>query len=176
MNRLAVISGFLALSLIVLTGCHRVKPQGAANKTEADSTALKLMEMNLLLALDADEQITDSVKASGVSFVLLPLNIWYYRMQETDGREVKDKMRVEYSAVIRDLSNGKLLEEVTEEVEVGSRTALRAIDCCFPYMREGETFLILAPYYNAFGRDGNEFVAPLTNVKIELKINNITKI
>jgi len=85
-------------------------------------------------------------------------------------------MRVEYSAVVRDLATGALLEDITEETEVGKRVALYAIDYALPLMRVGETFRLLAPYYNAYGRDGNDNVPPLTNVTILLTVNNITKI
>lgn len=162
--------------LIGLTGCNRVKPQGAANQAEMDSTQLKLMEMNLLLAFDADRLLVDSVQASAAPYVMDQRGFWYCRMEQTDGLEVKQGMRVDYSARICDLASGALLEDRTEEVEVGKRETLRAIDMCFPEMREGEIFTLLVPYYNAYGRDGNEYIEPLTNVRIELRINAITKI
>ena len=163
------------LALCPSIGCKRVKPQSAANRPQADSTAQALMLLNLSLAEEADKLLADSVKASSLPYVLDLSNFWYCRLNTTDGREIGKQMHVEYAAVIRDLATGELLEEVTEETEVGSRKALRAIDICLSLMREGETFLILAPYYTAFGRDGNEQVAPLTNVKIELTANNITR-
>ena len=164
------------IGLTGLIGCNRVKPQGAANRQAADSTAQALMEMNFLMALEADELLVDSVQASGLPYVLDQHSFWYLRLDSHEGREVQDGMRVAYSATIRDLQSGALLEERSEEVEVGKRQTLRAIDMCFTEMREGETFRLLVPFYNAYGRDGNDYVAPLTNVVIVLKVNNITSI
>jgi len=160
---------------MVCSACGRVRPQGAANKPQADSTAIALMEMNLKLAGAADQMLVDSVQASGLPYVLDLRNYWYYLTPVTDGDSVKEGMRVEYSAVIRDLRTGALIEDVTEEVEVGKGQALRAIDYTFPFMRERQQATILAPYYNAYGRDGNEQVAPLTNVKVTLKVLQIER-
>ena len=168
--------GLLVLTVLGMTTCGRVKPQGPANKSDADSTAQALMQMNLLLAIEADRQITDSVRASNLPYVLDPGCFWYYREVATAGTDIKQGMKVEYSAVIRNLATGELLEDITEEVEVGKRTTLRAIDMCMTSMREGETFRVIAPYYDAYGRDGNEYVPPMTNVFVVLTVNNITKI
>ena len=166
----------LLLVLLTLSCCGRVKPQGAANKPETDSTALALMEMNFLMALDADQLLIDSVRASGLSYVLDQHNVWYCRLVSTEGQQVENGMHVEYSAVIRNLETGALLEEITEETQVGKRVVLRAIDVVLPQMRVGETFRLMAPFYNAYGRDGSDNVPPLTNVTILLTVNNITKI
>ncbi|MBO4621343.1 MAG: FKBP-type peptidyl-prolyl cis-trans isomerase [Paludibacteraceae bacterium] len=152
-----------------------MKPQGAANRAEADSVQLSLMEMNLLMALETDRLLTDSVRASGEAYVLDPRNFWYLRTVTTEGDEVSNGMRVEYSATVRDLATGSLVEERTEEVEVGKGETLTAIDCCLSNMREGETCRLIAPYYDAYGRDGNAYAEPLTNVTIVLTINAITK-
>ena len=164
---------FVIALLIVTSACSRVQPQGAANKQEADSVAIALMQMNLQLAMDADKALTDFVKTSDLPYVLDLSNFWYYRQTVTEGREVKEGMRVEYSAEVRNLATGALIEEVTEEVTVGKRATLRAIDICLGMMREGETYLLLAPYYNAYGRDGNEWVEPLTNVTIKLTAEHL---
>ncbi len=159
----------------VLVGCGRVRPQGPANRQEPDSTALALMEMNFRLAEQADAILIDTVRASGLPFVLDNRSFWYVRLIATEGPEVKEGMHVDYSAVIRDLKTGALIEDVAEEVEVGKRLTLRAIDMAFDKMREGEAFRLLAPFYCAYGRDGRDNVPPLTNVSIELTVNNITK-
>ena len=166
----------LVVCLAVCSGCGRVRPQGAANKPQTDSTAIALMELNMQLAGEADQMLVDSVKASGLPYVLDLRNFWYCLTPATDGEPLQDGMRVEYSATIRDLRSGALIEDVTEEVEVGKQQALRAIDYVFPLMRERQQATILAPYYDAYGRDGNEAVPPLTNVKIQLYVHNITKI
>ena len=166
----------LLAMLSVWPCCRRVQPQGAANKPVADSAALALMEMNFLMALDANQLLIDSVRASGLPYVLDNRNVWYYRLSPSEGRQIEPGMHVEYSAVIRDLATGALLEDITEETEVGKRAVLDAIDIVLPYMRVGETFHLLAPFYNAYGRDGKDNVPPLTNVKILLTVNNITKI
>lgn len=162
------------LLLLITSACSRVKPQGAANKQEVDSVSMALIQMNLELASKADEALVDYVKESQLPYVLDLTNSWFYCLEATEGRKVKEGMRVEYTAEVRDLASNALLEEVTEEVTVGKRATLRAIDVCLSNMREGETYLIVAPYYNAYGRDGNEQVRPLTNVKIKLKVNYIT--
>ena len=162
--------------LMAVTACRRVRPQGAANRTEPDSTAIALMEMNFRLATEADHKLVERVQQENLPYVLDISNFWYYREAPTDGREVKNGMHVVYTATIRNLDTNALIEEVEEEIEVGKRVTLRAIDICLPLMREGETFRLLAPYYNAYGRDGNEQVPPLTNVSILLTVNNITKI
>ena len=162
--------------MLVLSGCGRVKPQGAANKQEADSTALALMQMNFLMALETDQMLVDSVRESGLPYVLDQHNFWYYRLESSEGEEVQRGNCVEYTATVRDLSSGALIEDITEEVEVGKGQTLRAIDKCLPLMKTGEMFCILAPYYTAYGRDGNDHVPPLTNVKITLFVHNITKI
>ena len=166
----------LLLALLGLSCCGRVKPQGAANRSETDSTALALMKLNFRMALDADQLLIDSVRASGQPYVLDHHNVWYCRLVPTEGKQVAEDMHVEYSAVVRDLETGALLEDITEETQVGKRVTLRAIDVVLPLMREGETFRLLVPFYNAYGRDGSETVPPLTNVTILLTVNNITKI
>lgn len=173
-NRLCIL--VLVVLVVGLACCKRVKPQGAANKPVTDSTELALMEMHFRMALDADQLLVDTVRASGLAYVLDQHNVWYYRLAATEGQQVEKGMHVEYSAVVRDLETGALLEDITEETEVGKRVTLRAIDFVLPQMRVGETYCLLAPFYNAYGRDGNEYVQPLTNVKILLTVNNITKI
>ena len=134
------------------------------------------MQANFRMALETDNLLVDSVRNSSLPFVLDSHNFWYYRQTKTNGREVHIGMSVVYTAIVRNLATGTLLEEITEEVEVGRRQTLRAIDACLPLMREGESFRILAPYYNAYGLDGNAYVPPHTNVSILLTVNNITKI
>lgn len=168
--------GLLLVATLLLPCCGRVKPQGAANRQEQDSTELALMQINFLMALETDQLLVDSVRNSSLPYVLDNSNFWYCREVKTNGQEVQKGMRVDYTAIVRDLATGALLEDITEDVEVGKRQTLRAIDICLHLMREGETFRILAPYYNAYGRDGNDYVAPLTNVSILLTVNNITKI
>ena len=165
--------GLLLVAVLLLPCCGRVKPQGAANRQEPDSTAMLLMQKHFLMALDADRLLVDSVRHASVPYVLDRNNFWYCRLTKTDGPEVMKQMRVEYTAIVRDLATGALIEEITEEVEVGKRQTLRAIDICLPLMREGETFRILAPYYNAYGLDGNDHVPPQTNVSILLTVNSI---
>ena len=170
---------YIPLLLAVLLGlscCRRVQPQAAANQPEPDSTALALMAMNFRMALDADQLLIDTVRASGLPYVLDHHNVWYYRLQPTEGQQVEKGMHVEYSAIVRDLATGALLEDITEETEVGKRVVLNAIDYVLPHMRVGETFRLLAPFYDAYGRDGNDNVPPATNVTILLTVNNITKI
>lgn len=162
----------LALAL-ALPSCGRVKPQGAANHPQPDSTAQALMLLNLTLADEADHLLADSVRTSGLPYVLDLTNVWYCPLHKTDGAEVKTDMRVEYSAVIRDLATSALIEEVTEETRVGGRTVLRAIDICLPMMHVGDTMSVLSPYYHAYGRDGQNGVPPLTNVRILLTVNHI---
>lgn len=173
-NKLYIL--LLLALLLNLTSCKRVQPQGAANKHAIDSTALALMEMNFLMSLEADQLLIDSVRASGLPYVLDSHNIWYYRLQPSEGQQVEKGMRVEYSAIVRDLATGALLEDITEETEVDKHIALPPIDFILPLMHAGETFLLLAPFYEAYGRDGNDNVPPLTNVSIRLTVNNITKI
>lgn len=163
----------LAFIGLLLPACRKVQPQGAANKQEANPEQIALMEANFRLAEEADRLLVDSAKASGMPFVLEDCGFWYYRTQQAEGDSIKRGMEVNYTAIIRNLENGALIADITEATTLGHSEAIPAIQYSLLYMCEGEEFAILAPYYCAFGKDGKDGVPPLTNVRINLKANNI---
>lgn len=159
---------------LLLTACTKVQPQGAANKREADSEQLALIEMNLRLAEEAERIVVDSVKASHLPYILDDYSgFWYYRLKQMEGDSIKRGMEVDYTASIRNLENNQLLADISEATIIGHSEVIPAIQYTLPYMCVGEEFLIIAPYYCAFGKDGRDGVPPLTNVRIHIKANNI---
>lgn len=163
---------FTVILVLLFASCRRVAPQGPANQPREDSAAIALVEMHFRLAEEADRQLVDSVKQSDKKFTLSEYGFWYNRSVSTDGEEVKRNDEVEYQAQICAL-DGSLIENVSSTTRVGTREVILAIDCCLPMMRVGEQFEIYAPYYNAYGVEGENGVAPLTNVHILLQVNDI---
>lgn len=167
---------YIALIGLLLSACSKVQPQGAANKKETSPEQMALMEMNLRLAEEAERIVVDSVKASNLPFVLEDYSgFWYCKTIQTEGDSIRLGMEVDYSASIRDLQDNKLIADISEAITIGHSEAIPAIQYVLPYMCVGEEFLIIAPYYCAFGKDGRDGVPPLTNVRIHIKANNILK-
>lgn len=163
----------LSVVLALLPACHKVQPQGAANKHEANTEQIALIEANMRLAEEADRIVVDSAKTSGIPYVLEECGFWYHKQIQTEGDSIKRGMEVEYSATIRNLENGRLIADITEAITIGQSEAMPAIQYSLLYMCTGEEMAILAPYYCAYGRNGKEGVPPLTNVRINIKANNI---
>lgn len=163
---------FFAL-VALLPACHKVQPQGAANKHEANPEQIALIEANMRLAEEADRIVVDSAKTSGIPYVLEECGFWYHKLLQTEGDSIRHGMEVEYSATIRNLETGQFIADITEAITIGHSEAMPAIQYSLLYMCVGEEMTIIAPYYCAYGRDGKEGVPPLTNVRINIKANNI---
>ncbi len=65
---------------------------------------------------------------------------------------------------------GELISDVVQQVNVGKKEVIPAIEYALKQMRRGEKALLLAPWYTAYGAIGNEEVKPYTNLKIEIEV------
>lgn len=160
---------FFLLLLCLLSSCHRVKPQAAANKVQdIDSVAIGMTLVNMRLAEDADRQCTDYIQQADTTFTLDEFGYWYTLTKRTEGREIKKDDRV--SVVFQTYRlTGELIEDSEKTITVGRREVLVAIDDLLASLHEGEEARIVAPYYTAYGKDGKDGVEPLVNCIIYLQ-------
>lgn len=166
-SRIKVASKSLLLISLVLMGCHRVKPQAPANQQTADELTDEAQMINLRLADAADQAITEWVSRADTAFVHEDYGYWFTIRHGQPADTIHDQDRVEIFYRTTTLS-GELIEDVQQELTVGKRESLWAIDHVLPLMAETDRAIIASPYYTAYGRDGNERVEPLTNCIIEI--------
>lgn len=167
MHRLQTLTYILA-AVLCLSGCHRVGPQQAANRgNDVDSAAMAMTLLNLRLAEEADLTCTRFVQQADTAFVLSDFNFWYTITRRSEGDEIQADDRVNLLMQTFTLDS-TLIEDAELSLTVGHRQSLLVLDYALPLLREGEEATLIAPYYIAYGREGNEHVEPLACCIIRL--------
>lgn len=157
-----------------LVGCRKVAPQAPANQQERDTVGMAATMLNMRLAEAADRQVSLWVQHADTAYVLDDFGYWYCFYRRTDRPGIREGDRVELFYTTTTLDE-QLIEDCQTTIQVGRRETIWAIDVFLTNMREGEAARIISPYYTAYGKDGNEKVAPLTNCIIDIRSARIIK-
>lgn len=153
--------------LTIAPSCKRVKPQAPANIPKEDSTSILASQVNLRLAETANLECAHYVQQADTSYVLSDYGFWFCMNHRSGGTLLKSQDKIELLMETY-LLDGTLIESTQQQIEVGRRETLFAVDLLLPDLAPGDVVTIVSPYYAAYGRDGNELVAPLTNCIIHL--------
>lgn len=159
---------YILLIGLALVSCHKVKPQAPANQPQEDSLDMAASMVNFRLAEEANKQCTRFVQEADTAYVLSDFGYWYSFKHRGTGAEIKegDKVELFFATTTFD---GALIEDSQVQLTVGRRESFFCFDDMLSAAHEGDQLRLIAPYYVAYGRDGNELVPPLTNVLIEIK-------
>ncbi len=165
--------------ILLLTGCHRTRPQAPSNKhIETDSAAVEMMMLNYHLAEAADADLVRYIKnaidtlsagQSQLPYTLSQWGFWYKTLQKTDRPRLTNGQTVNISMQIYTLS-GTLVLDTEETVEIGKRQVLMAVEQMLPMMREKEQAEVLSPWYLGYGSTETENVPPYTNLQILIEV------
>lgn len=158
----------LLLLCLIAVSCKKVAPQSPANRPAEDTVGIAASILNMRLAEAADNQVTAWVKQADTTYTLEDFGYWYCIYRHTNGTEIAEQQRVELFYTTTTLE-GELIEDCQTTIQVGRRETLWAIDNILPMMRDGEAVRIASPYYTAYGKDGNDRVAPLQNCIIDIQ-------
>lgn len=148
-------------------------------KQKADTTVLSLMEINQRMAAQADAELmalVDSLqKADGSEFAQLSTGGWKKRRdaQTREAAQYADSPKpVEHWLVrIRTYSlQGVLLKDVEGVYTIKHFDMPIAVEEAIDEMCEGETATIYAPWYTAYGMQGDKTVKPYANVRFEVTL------
>lgn len=157
----------LLLAVLSFAGCKKVQPQAPANQHQGDTLLNAAALINMRMAEAADIQVTEWVKQADTTYTLEDYGYWYCIYRHTDQPAIQPNDHVELFYTSSTLS-GQLIEDCQITIQVGRRETLWAIDNILPLMRQGEAVRMACPYYTAYGKDGNERVAPLQNCIVEI--------
>lgn len=132
---------------------------------------MALVLLNQRMAEEADKELIRYINGQTADYTLDTYGFWYRFTTRTDAPRLQKEQTVTVQARIYTLQD-RLLADIEETVVVGKKQVIPAIEQMLPLLREGESCVLLAPWYTAFGAVGSDAVAPYTNVKIELQTIN----
>lgn len=157
----------IVLASCLLLSCQRTKPQAPSRHSEQDSTKIAMLLLTQRIAEEADRELTGYVSHSEAEYVLDNTGFWYRYITRSDENRLQKGEKTLIRAQVYAM-DGKLLLDSQEEVTVGKKETISAIDAMLRMMRKGEECELLVPWYMAFGATGSQDIPPYTNVKIEL--------
>lgn len=152
---------------IALSGCHRVKPQAPANRTNEDTTSQIASYINSRMVEEANKECALYVGRQSETYTLSDFCFWYCRNTRSGLPNLQKDDHVELFWETYRL-DGSLIESAQRQTQVGQRDTFFAIDLLLEELSPGDEVTIVAPYYTAYGRDGNELVPPYTNCIIHI--------
>ena len=148
-------------------------------KQKADTTVLSLMEINQRMAEQADKELmalVDSLqKADGSEFAQLSTGGWKKRRdaQARETAQYADSPRPPEHWLVRIRAyslQGVLLKDVEGVYTIKHFDMPIAVEEAIDEMCEGETATIYAPWYTAYGMEGDKTVKPYANVRFEVTL------
>lgn len=175
---------FLLPIILLAAACHKTAPQRPTrlheNKNE-DTTLVAMMTMNERMANAADRKVLSHIRAlcqeEGVSleerWTRLDGGAWLRRVTADEAAIYED-----YTAVQKDekwlvhlgISNldGETLADRDIQATIGRQELPPAVEEVIQEMHEGETRVVIAPWYAAYGPVGDTAIRGYENVQIEI--------
>lgn len=167
MKRLIIIS--CCLTMLMACNQKNVKPQTPANAPEIDTVAQNLLYTNQMLVQQANLELSQYVKNSGLEYALHDKGFWYRRLVRTDEEQLQPEMTADIHYTVS-LIDSTLCMDISCQIRVGKKEVPPAIDHSLQFMHRGEKYEILAPWYCAYGQKGENNVPAYTNVRIILEV------
>ena len=168
------IVGILVLVLMV-TGCRHTAPQTPSQRKGAeptvDSTQLALMELNQHLASTADMQLAQIVQEQPERYALYEGSAWVTILDRGDENSSMPQPNEEWTVHMRTYDlDGRMLMDSEATYRIGKKELPQAVELTIAELYRGGKAKVIAPWYAAYGMQGNDYVAPYQNVIIELEL------
>ncbi len=160
----------LFVLICVLASCQKPLPQLPSNKGNAvDSTALALQAIQNRLAEREDSLLMEFANAYEKQLHKDSTGFWF-SIDKTTGKLLKNGDKCSINAEFFSLE-GDLLHTENTEITVGKREKTVIIDLALQKMSRGTEATIVAPWYLAYGNNGNGHnITGFTSLVIKLKV------
>lgn len=165
----------LLLIVGILQACHKVRPQGPANRPATDSAELQMVLSNMQLVEQTSAELARCVGRQHLPYVLYEPGYWALRTQESDEAPLQAEESVKIALqvsqiVLPDIEHTTPVENLELSVRVGKLEVIPAVDDLLLNARHGEEYTMLVPYFCGYGVAGNEQVPPYANLQVLLTI------
>ncbi len=161
--------GFYFVFFLVLTSCAKPSPQLPANKaTQSDSTVVTLVQVNERMIEAEDSLLSQYVSKTDKNFVKHKAGFWYKLNHQTTGTKPKANVNCSVNYSVFTLG-GDFLFDKDEEVIIGKKQIIKAVEEALLMMHKGEQATLVVPWYLAYGMKGNlNEVAPYTSIVLRI--------
>lgn len=172
MKRPALI--ILLLSALLMA-CQRTKPQSPSIRNgirheKTDSTVLRMLELNQRMAAQADQDIIRYVQQSALLYAQEHIGYWLaYIAHSEDTTTLYKDASVDVRMRVMRLDE-TLLMDTEQTYTIGRAQLPDAVDHAVRHHHPGEHLRLVAPWYVAYGREGNEHIQPYENVIFDIEI------
>ena len=165
----------IVVMALALAGCHHTAPQNPSQRKGSeptvDSAQLALMELNQHLAATADMQLAQIVQEQPERYALYEGSAWIAILDRGDENSETPKQNEEWTVHMRTYDlDGHMLMDSEATYRIGKRELPQAAETAIAELYRGGKAKVIAPWYAAYGMQGNDFVAPYQNVIIELEL------
>lgn len=159
---------YICLLLLLVACGGKTKPQQPTYHNgwnrPGDSAVIQLVAINEKMANEADRQLAQH----SAGYALWENGSWVSGWKEPE-QPMRENERVRLQLQIYDMDD-TLLEDILETVTVGQYDRMQALADILPEAQRGAKFSMLVPWYLGYGATGNEHVAPYTNLRIVVSI------
>lgn len=173
MKKLAYIAcAFLLISCGGGTGPQRPS-QWLGKALKVDTAELNLMQFNQRMAAEADAELMQYVREQDESYALYHSSAWVHIMENGDLAREPYNYGQTCTLHLRTYTLNKkksLLADVYQSFKIGESQLPYAVVEVVRELHPGAKANIIAPWYAAYGMQGNAQVPPYQNVIIELTI------
>ncbi len=159
--------------ILAFAGCTPQAPQRPSQRSgqtsPSDSITLAMVELHQRLADAADIELNRYIKEHPGQWFSQDDGSWWMRLQVTGDRQQVTGDKLQIRLITRDLE-GKLLSDVEGEYELGKCQLPEAVESVITLNFKLSTFnfKVLAPWYVAYGSQGNDAIPGYQNVIIEV--------
>lgn len=170
--------------ILLTASCHKTAPQRPTRLHEtkkADTTLVAMMTMNERMADAADRKVLSHIRAlcteQGVTqeeqWTRLDGGAWLRRISAEEAAEYEDQTAVQKDEkwlVHLSISNldGEKLSDRDIEATIGRQELPPAVEEVIQDMHMGQTRVVIAPWYAAYGPIGDTAIRGYENVQIEI--------
>ena len=164
---------------IALSACSPQAPQRPSQRSgqqpEPDSATLAMVELHQRLADAADAELNNYIRNHPGQWFAQEDGSWYSPSPSGDNQSnsaavaQRSGLIFHLRLVTRDL-DGNLLSDVQGEYELGKCQLPSSVESTLHSTLSTLNYIVLAPWYVAYGSQGNEFIDGYQNVTIEVYI------
>ena len=167
MSRNSAHIALLVLCMTLLCACRRTAPQRPSRPSDppkVDSALLALMDINRHLADAADTELVRWVRQQSAEFVQIEDGVWLQKpLPAQGGVTPRQDERWNIHLQVRRL-DGTLLADRQLRCLIGRKALPDAVETVVALMHDGDSALVAAPWYTAYGVQGYDAVPPYENV------------
>ena len=158
---------------IALSACAPQAPQRPSQRSgqqpEPDSLTLAMVELHRRLADAADVELNNYIRNHPGQWFAQDDGSWVMGVEPLSTIHHPQNTLYSLRLVTRDL-DGNLLSDVQGEYELGKCQLPSSVESTLHSTLSTLNYIVLAPWYVAYGSQGNEFIDGYQNVTIEVYI------